>query len=110
MTIRKFVAFAAASAVLGGIALSAGPAAAQNAIVQGWRYNNNPAWADQQPYLGENSGGYGAPAYAPGYGPGYNNGYAYGYGDPDVASGAVTVPVCPDGYSLGRTGRLCWPD
>jgi hypothetical protein len=102
-TLRKF---AAASAALGLVTLGAAPALAQNAIVQGWRYNNNPAWADQQPYLGENAGGYGAPGYAPGYYGG--DGYAYGYGDRDA--GGAAIAVCPDGYSLGRSGRLCWPD
>jgi hypothetical protein len=101
-TLRKFAAFAAASAALGAVTLGAGPAAAQNAILQGWRYNGNPAWADQQPYLGVNSGGYGAPGY---YG---GDGYAYGYGGPDA--GGMTVAICPDGYRLGPDGRMCWPD
>ncbi len=107
-SLRKITAVAAASAALGLVALGAGPAAAQNAIVQGWRYNNNPAWADQQPYLGVNSGDYGAPAYAPGYAPGYNSGYAYGYGDP--YAGGATIAICPGGYRLGPSGRECWPD
>jgi hypothetical protein len=116
--LRKFAAVAAASAALGIVTLSAGPALAQNAILQGWRSNGNPAWADQQPYLGENAGGYSAPGYAPGYydgygapgygGPGYGNGYAYGYGDRDA--GGAAIAVCPDGYRLGRNGSLCWPD
>ena len=102
ITFRKFAAIAAASAALGAVTLTAGPAAAQNAIIQGWRYNGNPAWADQQPYLGENWGGYGEP--------GYGEGYAYGYGGPGLAVGGATVAICPDGYSLDEDGRLCWPD
>lgn len=114
--LRKFAAIAAASAALGAVALGATPAAAQNAIVQGWRYNGNPAWADQQPYLGRDWGGYGEPGYGYGYGysPAYNYGpdygYGYGYDNPDVEAGATTVAICPDGYRLGESGRLCWPD
>ena len=114
---RKFVAVAAASAALGVVALGATPAAAQNVIVQGWRYNNNPAWADQQPYLGRNWGGYGAPAYGGpvydndfGYGPASGYGPAYGYGAPGVEVGTTTYAICPGGYRLGESGRLCWPD
>ena len=102
-TLRKI----AIAAALGAVALGAGPAVAQNAIVQGWRYNNNPAWADQQPYLGENEGGYGYGA--PGYYNGYANGYGPGYG-PGMEVGGATIALCPGGYRLGPSGRECWPD
>jgi hypothetical protein len=113
--LRKFVAAAAASAALGVVAFAATPAAAQDAqshIINDWR-NTNPM--SQGPYESgrdwgyDNAPGYGYNrGYAPAYGYGY--GYGYGYDDPDVASGATTVAICPDGYRLGVSGRLCWPD
>ena len=93
IALRKFVAAAAASAALGVAALAAGPAAAQ-----GWYYNDGygPGWhspgGDWGPYRGYN-----------GPGPGY-------YGYPDVNAGVTDFAICPDGYHLGRSGRLCWPD
>ena len=107
-TLRKFAAIAAASAALGAVTLGAAPAAAQNAqdqIINGWR-NTNPMTQRQDSRdrdWGDRDNG---PRY--GYGPAY--GYGPDYNDPDVASGAMTVAICPDGYRLDGSGRLCWPD
>jgi len=102
-TLRKFAAIAAASAALGLVTLGAGPATAQDRVVQGWQYYGNPTWQEQQqPYVNRDWDGYGDPRY--------RDGYAYGYGDPDFESGATTIAICPDGYRLDASGRLCWPD
>ena len=82
MTLPKLAAVAAASATLGLAALAPSPAAAQ-----GWRYDG---WHDR------GWGGYERPRY------GYNN-----Y---ETDAGEIDIAICPRGYHLGRSGRLCWPD
>ena len=92
--IRKFVAVAAASAGLGLFALGASPA-----LAQGWYGDNGPppgpSWGPPGPY-----------------GPNAYNAWDEGYAPPYGGYGVViqNIPICPGGYHLGRSGRLCWPD
>ena len=105
-TLRKFAAAAAASAALGVVTLAATPAAAQDAqghFINDWR-SPNPGWRNSYGPDGD----WGYRGY--GYGPGYAPAYGYDYDDPDFTSGATTLAICPDGYRLGVSGRLCWPD
>jgi len=81
--LRKIIAAAVPLAL--GVTLVASPA-----LAQGWPYYGYPH--DDWRYRG-------APAY--GWGP---NPY---YG---VDAGVTDIAVCPDGYHLGRSGRLCWPN
>ncbi len=74
------------AAALGLAALAAGPAAAQ-----GWYGDGYYGWRDH----GWRGHRWGPP---PPYG--Y---YGYGAGETDIA-------ICPPGYHLGRSARLCWPD
>jgi hypothetical protein len=32
------------------------------------------------------------------------------YRNYDVDAGVTDIAICPPGYRLGRSGRLCWPD
>ena len=108
INLRKFAIIAGAAAALGALATPAAAQGVQGDIINGWR-NTNPM--SQGPYDSGRDWGYGAPAYGYGYGnPGYAPAYGYGYENPDFASGAATVAICPDGYRLGASGRLCWPD
>ena len=81
---RNILTFAAAATALGGAAL-ASPASAQgwHGESYGWR---DHGWRDdgwrQRPY---------------------DNGYGVDAGETDIA-------ICPQGYHLGRSARLCWPD
>jgi hypothetical protein len=116
--LRKFIAATGVYALLGVGVLSAGPA-----VAQGWNDNGyDPRWREpyRQPDQGERewrpqdnygySYGY-RPAYDDrGYGgPTYDDPY-YGRVDPGVGYGVTEVAICPGGYHLGRSGRLCWPD
>jgi hypothetical protein len=80
--LRKFLAVAATSAALGVAAFAAVPAAAQG-------------WADDGPPPGRDP--YQRP---PPWGP-------YGY---ETDAGVMDIAICPPGYHLGRSGRLCWPN
>jgi hypothetical protein len=60
-----------------------------------------------------------APAQAQGwYDDGYNHHrrhhperyYDRPYRGYDVDAGVTDIAICPPGYHLGRSGRLCWPD
>jgi hypothetical protein len=82
----RFVALAAASAALGVTALAASPA-----VAQGW---NNDGY--RRDWRDEDRGPYGRPRF------GYNN-----Y---DTDAGEMDIAICPPGYHLGRSARLCWPD
>ena len=68
-----------------GVTLAAEPASAQ-----GWRDNDYAR--DNWRYRD-----------APGYGWGSNPYYG-------VDAGVTDIAICPDGYHLGRSGRLCWQD
>jgi len=96
ITSRKFAIVVAASAALGVVAFAASPATAQ-----GWYYNDGygPGWRSPDPR--GDSGPYRGYDYGPGYG-------YYGY--PGVDAGITDFAICPGGYHLGRSGRLCWPD
>jgi len=68
-----------------GVTLAAAPAAAQ-----GWRDYG----------YSRDDGRYREP---PPYGWGGNPYYG-------VDAGVTDIAICPGGYHLGRSGRLCWPD
>jgi hypothetical protein len=100
-SLHKLVTVAAASAALGIATLGTSPAAAQVWFGGGY----GPGWRGGyvQTY-GWGPGPYGPAGYGPyGYGP-------YGYGDNWVSTGVTDIAICPPGYYLGRSGRLCWPE
>jgi hypothetical protein len=86
--LRKLLAGAAAL----GVVLAAAPAGAQGWYGDGYRHGwrDRPGWA------------YGGRPYGDYEGGPYGN---YG-GD----AGEMDIAICPPGYRLGRSARLCWPD
>jgi hypothetical protein len=71
-------------AVALGVVVAATPAGAQ-----GWRDDGyRRGWRDRPP---ADEGGR------------YRNDYG-------VDAGVMDIAICPRGYHLGRSGRLCWPD
>jgi len=83
---RNILTFAAAATALGAAALVSPPASAQ-----GW-YGNGYGWRDR----GWRDDGWRDRHYG-----------NYGYG---IDAGETDIAICPPGYHLGRSARLCWPD
>jgi len=100
----------AAAAALGAAVFAVTPAGAQ-----GW-YNDGyqDGWRGPRADRYGPSGAY--PSWGVQNGPrtdvqGWNGGYYGNNGYDDRAGAGISeVAVCPDGYHLGRNGRLCWPD
>jgi hypothetical protein len=73
-----------AGAVALGVVLAAAPASAQGWNDDGYRHG----WRD-------------------GPSPYYEGGPRGDYG---VDAGVTDIAICPRGFHLGRSGRLCWPN
>jgi hypothetical protein len=84
--LRKILAGAAAL----GAVLAAAPAGAQGWYGDGYRDH----WRDRPAPIYE-----GMPYYGDPY-----------YGNYGVDAGVTDIAICPRGYHLGRSGRLCWPN